>query len=155
AGAEPPPNPLRVWGGLIVLALASIATLVHRLLRSRTFQRRGLGAGIASILVGLACLAPHSAVAAEPAPKMRGAGPESRFHVNDEPPEQSVPSVDERNAHPMDFAYFLMELIEHADKATASGQTERAVHYYRALIAAEPDRSIGYSKLCSALEGNA
>jgi hypothetical protein len=75
---------------------------------------------------------------------------ESRFIVDDEDPSRHIPSAQERDAAPLDFAYFLMNLSERAAAAEQRSDHYAQIRYLTALAAAVPDRSFGFSKLCAA-----
>src|SRR6476620_580075 len=74
------------------------------------------------------------------------------FPIDDAAPEIAVPTVAQRNASPLDFASYLMELGERADRATQRGDHLTAAKYLRAVTLAVPERSIGFSELCRAYE---
>jgi tetratricopeptide (TPR) repeat protein len=77
---------------------------------------------------------------------------EGAFAINDANPEASVPSVEARNAAPLEMATFIMELGERADRAQKRGDHAAAARYYTALVMSVPDRAQGYAKLCRAHE---
>lgn len=77
---------------------------------------------------------------------------EGRFLVNEEEPEKHIPSEAERNQHPVDFGHFLIALSDRAEAAFGRGDYETAAKYFRAVVAAVPDRSAGFTKLCSTYE---
>jgi hypothetical protein len=67
-------------------------------------------------------------------------------------PESSVPPPEKRNAKPLEFGYFIQDLIALAVEAGRRGDHRAEAHFYRAFSMAVPDRSVGFSKLCEALE---
>jgi hypothetical protein len=77
----------------------------------------------------------------------------SKFGIDEADPSRSIPAPEERDAAPLDFAYFLMNLSERAEAAEKQGERDKQIAYLRALAAAVPNRSIGFSKLCAAFEG--
>ena len=110
-------------------------------------------AAVLSFLTALAFAAP--AMKAPPA-KIAAPSPEpfahEHFHINDADPESSIPSPALQNASPMEFGYFLQELLDKA-AATAKGENyPAAIRYYRAVVKAVPDRAVGYARLCKVLE---
>jgi hypothetical protein len=77
----------------------------------------------------------------------------SHFAIDDADPSASVPDLAEATKDPVQFGYLLMDLAERADKATERKDYATAARYYKALIKAAPQRSVGYSKLCGAYTG--
>ena len=77
----------------------------------------------------------------------------SQFGIDEKDPSRSIPSAEARDAAPLDFAYFLMNLSERADEAEKAGDRTKQLAYLRALAAAVPNQSIGFGKLCKAFEG--
>jgi hypothetical protein len=71
-----------------------------------------------------------------------------RWPVNDEDPSGFIPSVEERNKDPMEFGYFLQDLIARATAAYAASNWALAVKYYEAMAKAVPDTASAFSKLC-------
>ena len=135
-----------------VLLAACLATLVHagrRFIRERRVRDPSpqppspvTGLLIAGLLaLGISASAGR-AVAAPEAPA---------FPIDDNAPERNLPTEAQRNARPMEFAYFLQGLISKAEAATGRSDHLGAAKYYRALAAAVPERSTGYSKLCESL----
>jgi len=129
--------------GWAVILLATLATLVHALVRRsrRAFPSRALGAaaGVLALLV------------ASPA----HAGPNDTFgdwEVNDADPESSVPSPAKRDSDPMSFGHFLFDLSFKAERAEKKKDYQAAVKFYRAVAKAVPDRSVGFAKTCKQYE---
>jgi hypothetical protein len=79
----------------------------------------------------------------------------ARFTLNDADPESSVPPPDARNASPLEFGYYLQEILDKASASTKAGDNVKAVRYYRALAKAVPERALGFSRLCQSLEATA
>jgi hypothetical protein len=77
---------------------------------------------------------------------------EGTFEVNDQDPEAHLPSLAARNDNPVDFGNFLFQLGDKAGAAKQRGDKAAVVKFYRALVAAVPEVSISYSKLCEAYE---
>jgi hypothetical protein len=88
----------------------------------------------------------------EDAKRMADALFASRFAVDDEMPERNVPNAEERNKYPVDFGNFLMSLAEKADEAVKKGDHATAAKYFRGVVAAVPDASAGFVKLCTEYE---
>jgi hypothetical protein len=76
----------------------------------------------------------------------------SRFPIDDEHPGARVPSAAERDEAPLDFAYYVMNLVEKATAAANAGDARAQIEYLRAVAAAVPDHSLGFSRLCAAYE---
>jgi tetratricopeptide (TPR) repeat protein len=147
--------PFAVWLGRLALVLALAGTLAHALLRRRRLARaRPLPvAAVSCLLVGAATLAlalaaARPAHAAEPPPDTTRL---SQIKIDPARPELSVPSVKQQNANPMEFGYYLQDLIALAEAAGKSGDHQLEARYYRALAIAIPDRSLAYGRLCQAL----
>lgn len=80
------------------------------------------------------------------------AGNTSRWPIDDSAPESSLPSQDQRDRNPVEFGYFLMDLIAKGDRAEERGDHSAALGFYRALAKAVPDRSTPFVKMCAAQE---
>jgi tetratricopeptide (TPR) repeat protein len=104
---------------------------------------------VAGALMALAlALVPARARAEAPAPPEPG----SRFPLDPSNPEASVPSAAQRDSNPVEFAYFLTDLVGRAEEATKRGWKKDAVAYYRALAKALPDRALPMARLCRAYQ---
>jgi tetratricopeptide (TPR) repeat protein len=77
---------------------------------------------------------------------------ETRFAIEDGPAEVRVPSARERDVAPLEFATFVMELAERAERATQAGKHASAARYWRALSAAVPERADALVELCKSYE---
>jgi hypothetical protein len=76
----------------------------------------------------------------------------SEFPIDQANPESSVPDVARRNAKPLEFGYFIQDLIALAVEAGKRGDHRAEAHFYRAFSLAVPDRSVAFSKLCESRE---
>lgn len=76
----------------------------------------------------------------------------TRFAIDDSDPMAGVPTDADKNAHPLEFSYYLQELIERAEHSTRNGQHNAAARYYMAVATAVPERATGFSALCASLE---
>jgi len=76
----------------------------------------------------------------------------SKFRLDDNDPESSVPSTKEKNANPLEFGYFLQDLLVQAEGAKAAKDYAGLVRYQRALVKAAPERGASWGKLCEAYE---
>jgi hypothetical protein len=74
------------------------------------------------------------------------------FPINDSDPESSVPGPKDRDGNPLEFGYYLQDLLAKADAATKRNDHQVAIRYYRALAASIPTQAQGWSKLCEAYE---
>src|SRR4029450_12417306 len=61
-----------------------------------------------------------------------------------------VPSKKVRDRNPMEYGYFVQDLLEGAELARKDGDYFLVVAYYRALVKAVPERAKSWSKLCEA-----
>src|SRR4051812_13558756 len=87
--------------------------------------------------------------AAEPAP----AGQLSTlFKIDDGDPEAHVPDARERIGNPLEFGYYLQDLLAKAELSTKRNDHQRAIKYYRALAAAIPEQATAWSKLCESYD---
>jgi hypothetical protein len=76
----------------------------------------------------------------------------STWKVDDDDPENSVPTPAQRDRDPLQFGYHLMDLADKADQATKKKDHRVAAKYWAAVVKAVPDRSTGFSKLCGSYE---
>ncbi|MEP6652022.1 MAG: hypothetical protein ABJA82_01605 [Myxococcales bacterium] len=76
----------------------------------------------------------------------------SEFQINHADPESSIPGPAARNAKPLEFGYFIQDLVTFAEAAAKSGDHQAESRYYRAFTKAVPDSSVGFSRLCESLE---
>lgn len=135
-------GPLLGWAAIALLAAAAV---------TRTWKRRIVRRATAVAVVGLALMAaaaPARAQALDRAPLPGASG----MPIDDDDPEASVPPPQVRDARPLEFAYYLQELIERAARATQRKDHRKAARYYRALAKAAPERSVAFSRLCESLE---
>lgn len=153
------------WGGL---AVAGLGTLAH-------WARRRTGRGVAVavpaamglIIAGFAL--PAHAEEAAPAASMEKVAPQdlpkdaegqkrlqwqlsSKFPINPEAPESSVPSIEARNKDPLEFGYYLQDLAAEGASAEKKNDVASASHYWAAMVKAVPDVAVGYRRACKAFE---
>jgi tetratricopeptide (TPR) repeat protein len=76
----------------------------------------------------------------------------TRFAIDPKSPESSVPSNEERNRNPLEFGYFLQDLLEQAEQARKAKDYPAVIRFYRAVAKAVPENAKGWSKLCEAYE---
>ena len=94
-----------------------------------------------ALTLGLAVTLASSALHAQNAKEQANALFATKFEVDESDPARKVPSVAERDAAPLDFAYFVMNLGEKAEEAAKKGDRAAQIRYLRGVAAALPDRS--------------
>ena len=131
--------------------------------------RRRLALGVLTVaLYGVAPggVSPALAETADNAPSAAGSAPEARagdelpsngqlshFSIDDADPSAAVPDVKAQMKDPIQFGYLLMDLADRADGAYEQKDFARAARYYKAIVKAAPQRSVGYTKLCLSYTG--
>lgn len=106
-----------------------------------------LGAAGRSLLLVWALLSTVApAAAAEPRPGDLA----SKWPVDDENPIAHVPTVEERNGDPLEFGYFLQDLMARAQVSLGAENWPDVVKYGEALAVALPDMARPFSMLCVA-----
>jgi tetratricopeptide (TPR) repeat protein len=138
--------PLRFWTGWLAILGAGVLTLLHALRGFAAERRRPLRAAVAAA-TGAVGLLLHANLAAALEPGML-----SKWPVDDQHPEQNIPTEQQRNAEPLQFGYWLQDVALKAEKAVRTGNHEAAIRYYAALAVAVPDRAIAFTKLCTEYE---
>jgi hypothetical protein len=76
----------------------------------------------------------------------------SEFQINHANPEASIPDLKARNAKPIEFGYFLQDLVTYAQAAARAGDHLSESRYYRAFTKAVPDSRAGFARLCQSLD---
>jgi hypothetical protein len=141
--------PWRFWGGWILVAAAVAGTLGdagRRLARGR----RGRTALPAAAALGAALVLAPPAHADGPSVPQHGWL--SKWPVDDQHPEGSIPPEKERNADPLQFGYWLQDLVWKAESSSRRGDHAASARYYHALAVAVPDRAVGFVKTCEEYE---
>ena len=133
------------WGAIV---LASLATLAHALWRQvrRSFRRRGPSAALVGGAL-LATLTMFSGAASAQKP-----GVLTKWPINDEDPESTIPPEADREKDPFEFGYWMQDVILKAEIASKEGKHESSVKFYRALARSVPERAISYTKMCEEYE---
>lgn len=72
------------------------------------------------------------------------------FPVNDDDPKASIPTEQQREESPVEFGYWLQDMILRAEEGFENDDLERAVKYYEALSYALPHNPTSFRKLCKA-----
>jgi tetratricopeptide (TPR) repeat protein len=90
---------------------------------------------------------------AENQPRLANPGQlSSLFKINDRDPESTVPTPKQRDGNPLEYGYFIQDLLAKAEAAIKRQDHQAAIRYYRALALAVPDRAVAWSRLCKAYE---
>jgi tetratricopeptide (TPR) repeat protein len=146
AGLRTPVRTALIWGGL---ALVTLLTALHAL---RARLRRPSLALILALATGLS-FAPRASRAAESSESPeQSAGGLSKYPVDPKDPSSSIPTPAQRDANPLEYGYFLMDVADQAAKATNRGDHQAAARYWMALYKAVPDRSVSLTKACASYE---
>jgi len=74
------------------------------------------------------------------------------FKINDDNPEANVPTAKDRIGNPLEFGYFLQDLLTRAEVAALRKDQAGVIKYYRAVAAAIPEEAKGWSLLCEAYQ---
>src|SRR5690349_18331618 len=74
------------------------------------------------------------------------------YKINDDNPEANVPTAKDRTANPLEFGYFLQDLLTRAEVAALRKDQAGVIKYYRAVAAAIPEEAKGWSLLCEAYQ---
>lgn len=77
----------------------------------------------------------------------------SRFTLDQTDPEQNLPTAAEANAHPLEFAYFLLDVEARAEAARARGDWAGSAAHHRVLTRLAPQAAKPYGALCLDYEG--
>jgi tetratricopeptide (TPR) repeat protein len=148
--------PWRFWLGWAALAVAGAGTLAHAAAgRLRRRRSRGVAAIALGVLALASVLTPAGMARAQgPAPQRMVApkGALSEWPVDDDDPAGSIPTESQRNGDPLQFGYWIQDLIMKAEHAAKRGNHEQAAKYWVALGIAVPDRAISFSRLCDEYE---
>jgi len=152
-------RPWLAWLQVAALGLAGTVTVIHSALRRRSSSGRVATAATVALAVSFGASqaraeepqAVPQAAAAPDQPPLPTSGGED-FPIDDADPKKTVPPLERRNARPLAFGRYLMEMSARADDALEAAQNAKAVRYFEALTLAVPDRSVAFSKLCQSYE---
>jgi hypothetical protein len=72
----------------------------------------------------------------------------SKWHVDKRDPDRSIPTAQQRDANPLEYGYFLMDVSDLAEGAIKRGNHLEAIKYYKTLTKAVPERAVSYRKVC-------
>ena len=140
-----------MWSAWLALAGICVATLLHAL-RAKKLEKRMLKTLTTAAIVSVLAISLVPSLALGEAGGVPKPGDMGTMPINEEDPESSVPSPQQRDRNPIGYAYFVMDISSRAEKATKNGDHKQAALYYRALVKAVPNKSVGYSKLCASYE---
>lgn len=104
------------------------------------------------LLTGLSSAAGAADVPEEAGARQLPGQLSAKFAIDPRNPEANIPSLKDRNTNPLEFGYFLQDLLERAEQARKQNDFEGVIRYYRAVAKAVPDNAKGWSKLCEAYE---
>jgi tetratricopeptide (TPR) repeat protein len=76
----------------------------------------------------------------------------TRFTVDDLDPKASVPKLEDRNQYPVEFGYWLQDLVARAETSFTEQKWEPASKYFEALIEVAPERALSFTRLCTCYE---
>ena len=76
----------------------------------------------------------------------------SLFKIDDDNPEATVPTAYQRSGNPIEFGYYLQDLMAKAEAADKRNDRPAKIRFLRALAAAVPDQAKGWSLLCEEYE---
>jgi tetratricopeptide (TPR) repeat protein len=133
--------PARFWVGWLGLFAAVLFTLGHRM--RAALRGRRAAALVAAAAAAFVLAFPATASAQRAATNRLGDWP-----IDDDNPEGTIPPLEQRNAHPFEFGYWLQDVTLKGEQASKHGDHAKAAHYYRTLTLAVPDAAIGYTKTC-------
>ncbi len=137
------------WTAIASGALLTAGDGLRRWLK-KLRARRGLTVVAAAILAAGIATAPK--VARADLPPAPPGSMLSIWPVDDKNPESSIPSEEQRNAHPLEAGYWLQDLIYKAKLASKHGDHEAAIRYYEALHKTVPDKAVSLLQICQEYE---
>jgi len=71
---------------------------------------------------------------------------------DDDNPEEGVPTPKDRTRNPLEFGYYLQDLLTRAEVEVKRNDYPRVIKYYRALAMAIPEEAAAWSLLCETYE---
>jgi hypothetical protein len=149
--------PAWVWFGRSLLMLFFLGTLLHAARQKRSPRRavaqvRGavppVVLGVVFVAVFLVGGQRAFALGANETIKK---GDLSSFKIDDANPEASIPSLEQQNKKPLEFGYYLQDLLEHAEHAKKRGDHGAAARLYKAVTVAAPHAAVGPRLWCEQL----
>jgi hypothetical protein len=145
-------SPWGVWVLRVLVMIVLFGSLAHGLLTRRR-ARRGIAnsAVMALLVMGAWCLLSGFFSRAVLAEYAKGKDHLSEFAIDDADPEASVPTLEQQSKSPLEFGYYIQDLLAKAAKYEKAGDEAAVVRFYSALTRATPT-AYAPSKLCSAYE---
>jgi tetratricopeptide (TPR) repeat protein len=144
--------PWRFWGGWLALVVAIVVTVGHAIRRLvRRWPKRSSVVAAAALAAALCSLVGRSA-AAEGEPDVPQHGWLSKWSIDETNPSAHIPSEKDRNAEPLQFGYWLQDVIWKGHHASKKGDHAAAAKLFGALADAVPDRAIGFTLSCEEYE---
>jgi hypothetical protein len=141
--------PWRFWGGWLAIVASALFTAWHAL---RGYIRRPRKEAVALALALTAALTPRISGAAPNGPQEPPQERLSQWQVDVEHPEESIPTEKAREQNPLEFGYWLQDLIEKGEVSSKHNDHVASARFFKALSVAVPDRAIGFVKLCEQYE---
>ena len=74
------------------------------------------------------------------------------FKINDDNPEASVPTAKDRIGNPLEFGYYVQDLLTRAEVEGKRNNQAGVIKYLRALAAALPEEARSWALLCEAYQ---
>ncbi len=74
------------------------------------------------------------------------------FKVNEEDPAGHIPTIEQRNANPLQFGYYLQDLYTRGQLALEKKDYAKAVKYFETLTKILPDRALSFGALCQSYQ---
>jgi hypothetical protein len=146
--------PWRFWAGWSVI-LAAVAATAWDALASARRRRVTVAKAVAAGVLAWAALSTHATAAhaqvSENAPPNPGAML-SKWAVNEDDPVSSIPSDKDKNADPLQFGYWIQDLIMKAQHASKHGDHAKSAKLWMALGVAVPDRAVSFGNACEEYE---
>lgn len=147
------------WLAVGLVFVLALGQAVRRLMAFGGARRKAQATAAAmAALLGLlgteaeaaepASSASQSTVADAPHPSQRL----SSFPLDENDPEKTVPTNEQRDRNPLHFGYWIMDAADIAGAAFKAKDYAKAVKFYRAIAKAVPDRSVAFSKICECYE---
>jgi hypothetical protein len=76
----------------------------------------------------------------------------SKWPVDRNNPESSIPTPEQRDTSPLEFGYFLMDVSDLAEAMLKRGRYLDAIKYFKTLAKAVPDRAVSFRKICKSYQ---
>lgn len=142
-----------IWVLRILVIVVLLGSLAHGLLSRWRFARRRIPNTVvmAALVVSTWCLLSGFFSRPVLAEFAKGKDHLSNFAIDDADPESSVPTPEQQAKQPLEFGYYIQDLLARAERAEKVGNKDAAVRFYGALTKATPT-AYAPSKLCSALQ---